>query len=635
MTVTDCSVATQSVSADEAASRLSQVRHNEALSRICTLSAICNAGEFDVLTASKPLEERTIIGDATDQAVLRFSETLGSYQVERKRYRKDFEIPFNSKNKFMIRVFSSTRTSGSQIPSCFLSIKGAPDILLGRCDSLLEENGSTVALDAAKRADITRIKDEWSAAGKRVILIAEKKLTDEEQAQYNEESVFDLAVSGLTLVGLLGIVEPPRPEIPDVVSTLRRAGVRVFMVTGDFQLTAIAIARMCGIVTTNQQPATVSALNDSSRSSMSDARASEKSPHASKTSIVLSGADLPGLYDEQWDHLCTYDEIVFARTTPEQKLRIVEEFQKRRNVVAMTGDGVNGAPSLKAANVGVALHGGSDIAIEAADMVLLDSFAGIVQAVLYGRVIFDNLKKAIIYLLSTGSFSEFWPVFTNIVFGLPQILTSFLMIAICCLSDCAGAIALAFEKPEADLLLRKPRSPWDDKLVDWRLLLQAYGFTGVILCTTSFAMAYWYAQRRGVPFSTLWRSYGSCGDLDPDFVQQVLNEASSIYFVNLVITQFFNLFAVRTRRLSLLHHPPVFRKATQNIALFPAVTFGLVMIFIWLYIPGLQRTINSTSVPVEYLFFPVAFGMGLLVIDEGRKYAVRRWPDGLLTRMAW
>lgn len=135
------------------------------------------------------------------------------------------------------------------------------------------------------------------------------------------------------------------------------------------------------------------------------------------------------LNEYQWKALTEYDEIVFARTTPEQKLRIVREFQAT-GVVAMTGDGVNDAPSLKAADVGIALGSGSDIAIEAADMVLLESFSSVVAAVQYGRVVFDNLKKVICYLLPAGSFAEFWPVMTNVLFGLPQILSSFLMIII-------------------------------------------------------------------------------------------------------------------------------------------------------------------------------------------------------------
>jgi sodium/potassium-transporting ATPase subunit alpha len=196
-------------------------------------------------------------------------------------------------------------------------------------------------------------------------------------------------------------------------------------------LTAQAIAAECGIIT--NPPDMVKSVHSLSRVEVVSSSDLEKSPHLDyhpTSSIVISGPELITFNDYQWEQLCKYDEIVFARTTPEQKLRIVREFQVRDEIVGMTGDGVNDAPSLKAADIGIALGSGSDIAIEAADMVLLESFSAVVEAVQYGRVVFDNLKKTIAYLLPAGSFSEFWPVFTNVIFGLPQILSSFLMIII-------------------------------------------------------------------------------------------------------------------------------------------------------------------------------------------------------------
>jgi sodium/potassium-transporting ATPase subunit alpha len=223
----------------------------------------------------------------------------------------------------------------------------------------------------------------------------------------------------------------------------------------------------------------------------------------SVTSVILSGPEMMTLTENQWGQLCKYNEIVFARTTPEQKLRIVRELQSRAEVVAMTGDGVNDAPSLKAADIGIALGSGSDIAIEAADMVLLEFFSAVVEAVQYGRVVFDNLKT-IVYLLPAGSFAELWPVITNVLFGLPQVLSSFLMIVICCFTDAAAATVLVYEVPEADVLLRKPRNLKSDRLVDWQLILQAYGFIGILETVSSFAMSYWYLQRNGIAFSDLW-----------------------------------------------------------------------------------------------------------------------------------
>lgn len=179
-------------------------------------------------------------------------------------------------------------------------------------------------------------------------------------------------------------------------------------------MTAQAIAAECGIITNPPHLVkNVSALSRDYAESISESDPEKRvvsQDSTAKTSIVLSGPELITLNENQWEQLCKYDEIVFARTTPEQKLRIVREFKGRDEIVGMTGDGVNDAPSLKAADIGIALGSGSDIAIEAADMVLLESFSAIVEAVQYGRVVFDNLKKTIAYLLPAGSFSEFWPV---------------------------------------------------------------------------------------------------------------------------------------------------------------------------------------------------------------------------------
>jgi sodium/potassium-transporting ATPase subunit alpha len=537
-----------------------------------------------------------------------------------------------------------------------LTIKGAPDILISRCTHYTGPIGETIPLDDRARAAIEKFKDNWSSQGKRVILLARKVVHKDQIRGIPSDSSFEDEVmgharAGLTLVGLTGIIDPPRDEIPSVVGILRGAGIRIFMVmlflpsllayltaakvTGDFALTAQAIAIECGIIT--QRPEHIHGVSSLSRnpSSYSIDKSSNEDNQVA-TSITLSGPELITLNENQWDQLCSYQEIVFARTTPEQKLRIVREFQSRSCVVGMTGDGVNDAPSLKAADIGIALGSGSDIAIEAADMVLLESFSAVVEAVQYGRVVFDNLKKTIAYLLPAGSFSEFWPVMTNVVFGLPQVLSSFLMIIICCFTDCAAATVLALEAPEADVMLRPPRNPKTDRLVDWQLMLQAYGFIGVLQTISSFAMSYWYLERKGVTFSVLWFGYGALPDnLDAEYVSARLAEASSIYFINLVVMQWFNLLAVRTRRLSIFQHPPAFNKRTQNLWLFPAIAFALVMAVFWLYVPAIQNVLSTSKVPVEHYFLPMAFGIGILLLDEGRKYCVRKWPKGLLARAAW
>ncbi|KAL2008629.1 hypothetical protein VTN00DRAFT_6823 [Thermoascus crustaceus] len=572
---------------------------NESIIQLRIASGLCNAAEFDASTLDRPIHLTKIYGDPTDQAILRLSDTLGSVNELRSNWKKLFEIPFNSRNKFMIRIHVLYREAGFR----YLFIKGAPDVLLPRCSSYFQQDGTIGTLSQTKHDEIEAFKHRWSAQGKRVILLARKPISEDFvrslSSSQADKTVMEAAEGDLTLVGIVGIIDPP--------------------VTGDYKLTAQAIARECGIIRTH--PSMIHDIH----CLRSEPTAAEGKPPGDLRAIVLSGADLSSLTPTQWDQLCEY-EIVFARTTPEQKLRIVKEFQARDNIVAMTGDGVNDAPSLKAADIGVALGSGSDIAVEAADMVLLDSFSAVVEAVKYGRLVYDNLKKTIIYLLPAGSFSELWPIMTNVILGVPQILSSFLMIIICCLTDCVGAISLAFEEPEMDVLLRPPRNAKKDRFVNTRLLLHAYGSVGLYECFLSFVMG----------FCALILKYGFLDPkYDQGYVTQVTNEASSIYFVNLVVMQSFNLLAVRTRRLSIFQQPPLFNKETQNWLLFSAMLFALSMVFILCYIPGLQRSIGTTSVPVEHFFLPVAFGLGLLLLDEGRKYWVRRWPKGFIARIAW
>ncbi|KAK9234683.1 hypothetical protein V1525DRAFT_349758 [Lipomyces kononenkoae] len=650
MWVTECTAGDRRMTMDEAIDRHfgKQEKSNSSLNQLRSVACLCNAGEFDSTTSDYPLATRKINGDATDQALMRFAETLGSVSQVRNMWEKRFVLPFNSKNKFMISVFSIVfQDLGRDITlsadeselftddDFLLTVKGAPDALISRCDTYINSAGTACTLDVNVRNAIDSVRNTWGREGKRTLLLAKKILPRKSvvaspSSGEFEREVLEHANSALTLVGMVGIIDPPREEIPQVISTLRKAGIRIFMVTGDFMLTAETIARQCRIISNPTE------LVDNVSAIRHDPVAEKPKYEGQISSIVINGPELTTLTESQWDRLCKYDEIVFARTTPEQKLRIVKEFQARDNIVGMTGDGVNDAPSLKAADIGISLGSGSDIAIEASDMVLLDKFDAIVEALRYGRVVFDNLKKTVAYLLPAGSYAEFWPVITNVALGLPQVLSSFLMIVICCLTDCAAATVLAFEMPESDVLSRPPRRPKKDRLVDWKLILQAYGFVGTIETVCSFAMSYWYLQRNGIPFSTLWLGFGTMPQgMSADVYNQKLNEASSIYFVNVVIMQWFNLMAVRTRRQSIFQMPPLFNKVTQNIYLFPAIFFALLMVFFWLYVPEFQSALGTSGIPAEHFFLPMCFGLCVLFLEEARKYVVRQYPKSLVAKCAW
>ncbi|KAK7963997.1 Na/K ATPase alpha 1 subunit [Apiospora saccharicola] len=659
MFVTDGAVGTGTFTAESLPEIRDNYTEHSAIHQLRSAAGLCNAASFDTETLSAPLAERRIFGNVTDQAALRFSEGLRSLPELRGMWTDRFELAFDSRNKFMAKLFTLADPRGLELclseeekkgfgraGNGLLLVKGAPDILLGRCTTVVKGDGRMSSLPPDMAKSIRELKDRWSSDGKRVILLARKvvgtdpMLSPGTSSAEIEEHVSHEVQGGLTLIGMLALIDPPRPEIPEVMRIMRGAGIRTFMVTGDFGLTALAIARQCDMVTKltvhdnsalkRFPPETVALSSDEKKGKKMSAVPMSTSAPTPDAALVLTGADLLKLNDHQWSQVCAYPEIVFSRTTPDQKLRIVRELQARDEVVGMTGDGVNDAPALKAADIGISLASGSDIAMEAADMVLLDSFAAIVEAIKYGRLVFDNLKKIIAYLLPAGSWSEFWPVFTNVVFGLPQILSSFLMIIICCFTDCVAAVVLAYEKPEADLLLRPPRNLKTTKLVNWQLVFHAYAFVGMIESALSFTMAYWYLERQGVHFSDLWFSFDIPADIVPH-----LNVASSIYFINLVVMQWFNLMSVRTRHLSIFQHPPAFNRATQNLLLFVAIPVSLGIAVIWLYVPDLQTTLGTAGPPVEFYFLPAALGLGLLALDEARKAAVRRWSDGVLARMAW
>jgi sodium/potassium-transporting ATPase subunit alpha len=336
MTVSDCVVASEAMSANAAVGIIElnrdqqPVRLVKALSTLAEMSAICNAGEFDASTFHLPLAQRKVHGDATDQAILRFAEALVSVSYIREKWQRLFRVAFNSRNKFMIQVIKAPAEDKEE-NEAMLTIKGAPDILLPRCLFFMDSNGVSQPFSEAHRIYINELKDKWSAQGKRVILLARKQLNSRTTSfpvdfREFEDAIMDESARGLELVGLVGILDPPKDEIPEVIRILRGAGIKVHMVTGDFKLTAQAIAAECGIIT-------VPADCVEKASALSLHEVSDVNSPTTCRAIALSGEELKGLNESQWDKLCEYDEIVFARTTPEQKLKIVKEMQARGEIV--------------------------------------------------------------------------------------------------------------------------------------------------------------------------------------------------------------------------------------------------------------------------------------------------------------
>jgi sodium/potassium-transporting ATPase subunit alpha len=267
------------------------------------------------------------------------------------------------------------------------------------------------------------------------------------------------------------------------------------MVTGDYLLTAAAIAKEIGIFSNLDIVDTLDCMRDKNKLINLNMKPNKKKMQ--NFSLLLNGSDVDFLTDSDWRCITKYKEIVFARTTPEQKLLIVKEFQKDDYIVGVTGDGVNDAPALKKADIGIAMGSGSEVAMEASQMVLLDnSFGSILTAIENGRLVFYNLRKVILYLLTAGCMGEVVPVLTNAFLGIPLPLSTFQMICICVLTDICPSLSLMLEKPEKNLLKQPPRSR-NTRLVDWKLCFQAYFFIGFLQTFFSHCLFFWYLQWYG------------------------------------------------------------------------------------------------------------------------------------------
>ncbi|KAK4047193.1 hypothetical protein OIO90_006256 [Microbotryomycetes sp. JL221] len=596
---------------------------------------LCNDSSFDPSTAELPIADRKIQGNATDGALLRFAAAInGGLEAVSTLYNRVFDLPFNSKNKFALTFVVESGHKDKLSGEIF--VKGAPDVLLDRCSSYMTETGAVMELDKEAKDMLVARQEEWSRLGQRVIMITSKQhSTGKETGTVEfENEITDAATTSLTVIGLVGIVDPPRADIPHTVSEVRRCGSRFFMVTGDFRLTAVAIATQIGILSRRADPDRVAEFGAKNRFAELETVRHDRLAFIDG-SLVIEGKEIFELKPAEWDVVCKYEEVVFARTTPEQKLRIVTELRARDFVVAVTGDGVNDAPALKAANVGVALISGSEVAMEAADLVLMGPFSSIVDSIRLGRLVFQNLQKVISYLLPAGSWSEDWPVVLNVFFGCPLPLSSFLMIIICCFTDLACCLMLVFEREEFDLLSLPPRDPKKSHLVNTRLYGHSYIFMGCMETIIAHSMFFLYMyQAAGIPMNKLFFSYTNYSDgyygHSQEALNNFLNTGQCVYFVALVMIQMFNLNSTRNKKMSILQNGP---HRNPWLALGPVISL-VIAVFVTEQ-PGMQKLFGTASVPIRFWLIPVPLGLGLLVMDEIRKLLVRTWPKGPVARVSW
>jgi len=494
---------------------------------------------------------RKVIGDPTEGALLVAAEKAGMDPRKlRKSQQRKAELPFESEQQYMATLNPLDGQTA-------ILLKGAPGRVLEMCTSQLTDTGRG-PLDRKGVLDEGR---KMADQGFRVLALAYKPTTSAELTRTEAEE-------GLTFVGLVGIIDPPRPEAAEAVNAARRAGVRVAMVTGDHKQTASAIARQLGIIRDGER--------------------------------VLKGEELERLSDEQLDAIID-NVAVYARAAPEHKLRIVERLQHHGHIVAVTGDGVNDAPALRAADIGISMGiTGTDVSKETADMVLADdNFASIFAAIGEGRVVFENIRKAIFFLLSTNA-GEVLTILTSLLIGLPLPLVPVQILWMNLVTDSAPVIALGFEPGEREYLLRPPRHPKSDMLSRVHLFR-------IVLVSVLMAV-------------------GTLGLFAFELSQGVeLIEARTVAFTTLVFFQFFNALNARSENQS------IFTKGLlSNSYMLGGIALGIALQLAVLYVPVVQPLLETESLGLGQWAPIILVSSTVLWMAEIEKLIRRR--TGLIDR---
>ncbi|UPU38303.1 cation-transporting P-type ATPase [Geomonas paludis] len=549
--------------------------------RLLLAAALCN--DARLLPPEGEGAVWKVLGDPTE-AALQVAARKGGVDpvLESSRLPRLREIPFDSVRKRMATIH---REGAGE--TAF--VKGAPAEVLSLCTSMVR--GGPVPLTPEARDEVLRQVDGYARKGYRVLAVAERRL-DAQLAEYTPESV----ERDLVFLGLMAMHDPPRAEVADAVQKCREAGIRIVMMTGDYGLTAETVARRIGVVR-----------------------------HGEECRLV-TGAELDGIEEQHLPALFS-GPVIFARVAPEHKLRLVQALQGQGEIVAVTGDGVNDAPALKKADIGVAMGvTGTEVAKEAADMILLDdNFASIVNAVEEGRAVYANIRKFATYIL-TSNVPEAWPFILQILFNIPLPLTVMQVLAIDLGTDMLPALALGAEKPEPGVMERPPRSR-RERLVNRPLLLRALLWLGslqALMCLAGFFI--------------LYASYGYTDLLHlprPDLLPyrerlltapgEVYVMATTIFLVGVVCAQVGNACACRTERIS------VFAIGLfSNRLLLGGIVVELVLCALIVYLAPLRHVFELGPLPSRFWLVTLCYPVLLLLGEELRKWWLRSREAGRL-----
>jgi len=499
------------------------------------------------------------LGDPMEVALVQMAQTALGPQPVGERVN---EIPFDSQKKRLSTIHAS---AGGTILYC----KGAPEVVLERCTHAVSASGIT-RLTASHAAVYKTAAERMAQCGLRVLAFAWREL----------EASTDPATADrdMVMAGLVGLEDPPRPEVAGALRQCREAGIKVIMVTGDHPQTATAIAREIGMI-------------------------------HSDNPVVITGTQLSRLSNIQLQLALDAPEILFARVQAEQKMRIVAALKKKREIVAVTGDGVNDAPALRKADVGIAMGlAGTDVARESADIILLDdNFASIVAAIEEGRAVFSNIRNFLTYIL-TSNIPEIIPYLAFVILRIPLPLTVVQILAVDLGTDMLPALGLGAEPPGKGVMKSPPR-PRADRLLNRSLLCRAYLFLGPMQAIAAMC-AYAFVLRHGG-----WTFGQSLPPTDPLYLQSTTACLSAI-----VLMQVANVFLCRSDRDSLFT-----RRHSSNPLILGGIAAELLIILLINYTGWGNMLFGTAQIGADVWLFILPFTIALIVLEEFRKWLRRRF----------
>ncbi len=519
------------------------------LNKLLHIAILCNNARLN--------KHDSYYGDPTEGSLLVFARKFIKLSEIFAKNKRIHESPFDSKTKRMI-------TTGQFNGNNTAYLKGAPEVVLSKCNKLLL-NGKVIKLTQKQRQEIIAQQQNLASSGERVLALA-----------YKETPHVKAAESGFIFVALIGMLDPLRKEVPHAVSKCKNAGIRVIMLTGDYSVTAEAIGRQCGIINNG-------------------------------TNGTITGADLDKMAEDELQDILKGDNIILARISPHHKLRVVRALQAMGEVVTVTGDGVNDAPALKNANMGVAMGKiGTEVAKEASDMVLLDdNFATIVAAIEEGRTVYNNIKRFISYIL-TSNIPEIVPFIAFVLLGLPLPLTVVLILCIDLGTDLLPALGLGTEKAESDIMKLPPRSR-SERLLSWIALIRSYGIVGPIETAAGFFCYF------AVLYSGGWHWGVKLAMTNPLYLKAV-----AAFFASIILCQIPNVLICRTKKQSLFK-----RGLFSNKLINYGILSELILLAIIIYNPFTQPFFGTTYLKPLELLLVVPFMLLIFFASEFRKWLLR------------